>query len=358
MKKLFEQTKINDIELKNRFARSGTWICKATEDGELTEELFAYYEKLAKANLGMVTVGYSRVMEDERANNGMIGMWDDKFIENLKKLTDMFHDNNTPVGIQIAMGGTQVHYQGDIKWKLYSPGKQEIKRKDEYGNEMTYHVDEMTKAEIDFVIEKFASAARRVKEAGFDMVQIHAGHGYFVSQWLNPEINNRTDEYGQDKTKFIVELYEAVRKQVGADFTVGIKINSEEKINDHSNYSLMLDLCQKLDERKINFIEVSGFAPSRTKVKLENESYFAPFAKELTKVVNCQTILTGGNKTFSNIEKVLNETGVDIIGLSRTLVSEPSLVKTWQENPEYKSRCVSCNHCHRVTNVCVFDIKR
>ncbi len=358
MKKLLEKTNVKNIELKNRFARSGTWICKATEGGELTDELLAYYEKIAKADLGMATIGYSRVMEDERANAGMIGMWDDKFIENLKKLTNMFHENNTPVGIQIAMGGTQVHYKGDIKWKLYSPGDQEVKRKDCYGNEMTYHVKQMTVEEIKFVIEKFADAARRVKASGFDMVQIHAGHGYFLSQWLNPEINNRTDEYGQDKSKFIVELYDAVRKQVGDDFVVAIKINSEEKMNDHSNYPEVLKLCQKLDGKGIDLIEVSGFNPSRTRIKLENESFFAPFAKELSRVVKCKTMLTGGNKTFANIEKVLNETNVDIIGLSRTLVSEPDLVKKWQENPEYKSRCVSCNHCHRVVNVCVFDVKR
>ncbi len=359
MKKLFEETQFKDTTLKNRFARSGTWIEKATNDGELTTEFFDYYEKVAKANLGFAVVGYSRILEDERANSGMVGMYDDKFIPELKKLTDMFHENNTPVGIQIAMGGSQIHYSGDIEWKILAPSAHSLPpRTDKYGNTVIYKANEMTIDEIKFIIQKFADAALRVKKSGFDMVQIHAGHGYFLSQWMNPDINNREDEYGKDRTKFLVELYDVVRKAVGDDFKVGIKINSEDKVGDMSNYDEMLRLCVDLDKKGIDLIEVSGTFPSRPKVTVETESYFKEFAKKLTQNVNCTTMLTGGNKTFENIEKVLNETNVDIIGLSRTLISEIDIVKKWENDNTYKSRCVSCNHCHKITNVCIFDLKK
>ncbi len=226
MKKLFEEVKLQKLTLKNRFARSGTWIAKATEDGELTDEFFEYYEKVAKANLGFAMIGYARVSEDERANNNMVGMWDDRFIPNLKKVTDMFHENDTPVGIQIAMGGSQVHYQGDITWKLLSPTEKALEPKvDKYGNKVVYLANEITAEEIQEVIKKFADAAVRVKKAGFDMVQIHAGHGYFLSQWMNREINTREDEYGKYRPKFLIDLYEAIRNAVGKDFIVGIKVN-------------------------------------------------------------------------------------------------------------------------------------
>lgn len=355
MSKLFEQANIGNRQLRNRFIRSGTWMRKATDDGALTPELINEYRKLAEGNLGMVIAGYARVNSEERANNKMIGMYDDKFIPELQDFTKMFHDNGTAVGIQIAMGGTQVHYQGKVDWEIMSPSPATVTRVDENQSEYTIEVDAMNQVQIDQVITDFVNAARRVKAANFDLVQLHAGHGYFLSQWMNPELNRRTDEYGTDPSKFIVDLYQAVRNEVGADFPIGIKINSEEKIGDDSNHQTMLDLCIKLDKLGIDLIEVSGCAPSRTRISIENESYFASFASKLTPQVTCPVMLTGGNKTLSNIEDVVNKTNIDFVGLSRPLVSEPDLVQKWADDPEYKSRCVSCNHCHRKTYVCVFN---
>ncbi len=358
MKKLFEEVEFKGLVLKNRFARSGTWIAKATEEGEVTDEFIEYYEKVAKANLGFAVMGYARVLEDERANNNMTGIWDDKFIPGLKKVTDIFHENNTPVGIQLATGGSQVHYDGEIDWKILSPTEVELKpRVDKYGNSITYKSNEITKEEIKSVIKSFADAALRVKKAGFDMVQVHAGHGYFLSQWMNPSINTRDDEYGEYRPKFLIELYEAVRAAVGEDFIIGIKLNSEENPGDHSNHDDMLELCKVLDSKGIDLIEVSGCNPSRTKINVEKESYFMDFAKKLTSSVKCTTMLTGGNKTFENIEKVLNNTDVDLIGLSRPLIAEIDLIKKWEEDNSHTVKCISCNHCHRIINTCVFDIK-
>lgn len=355
MKTIYQNSKIGNIELKNRFVRSGTWMRKATEDGDLTKELISEYRKLAEGNLGLVIVGYARVNQFERANNKMIGLYDDKFIPELKQFTKMFHDNNTPVGIQIAMGGTQIHYQGEVDWEIMSPSKTTVVRNAENGDPITINVPEMSKLQIKQVIDDFAKAAVRVQRAGFDLVQLHAGHGYFISQWMNPELNTRDDEYGLDRSKFIVELYEAVRSAVGPQFPIAIKLNSEEQIGDDSNHQAMLELCQKLEQLGIDMIEVSGCAPSRNKIRPENESYFLNFATKLKTVVKTPVVLTGGNKTFGHFDSILNEQDVDYIGLSRPLVSEPNLAAVWQNDNGYKSRCVSCNHCHRNVYQCVFD---
>lgn len=355
MSKLYEHARIGQLELNNRFIRSGTWMRKATEDGHLTPELIAEYKKLAEGNIGMVIAGYSRVNEYERANNCMIGMYDDKFIPELQQFTKMFHDNNTLIGIQIAMGGTQVHYKGEVDWELMSPSPAIVMRSDVDGNEFEVEVPEMTVQQITAVIEDFVAAARRVKQAGFNIVQLHAGHGYFISQWMNPELNRRSDEYGRDRTKFIVDLYKAVRAEVGADYPIGIKINSEEQIGDDSNHEAMLGLCSRLDQLGIDLIEVSGCAPSRTKGQNKEESYFKQFASKLTKQVTCPVMLTGGNKSLVSFEKLADETGIAFMGLSRPLISEPNLITKWELDPEYHSRCISCNHCHRVTYQCVFD---
>ncbi len=359
MKKLFDKVDFKDITLNNRFFRSGTWICQVEEEGTLKPDFYTYYNKLAQANLGFVTLGYARVCENEKANAGMTGLWDDKFIADLKTVTNEFHRHNTYVGIQLAMGGPQVHYQGEITWKVLAPSAVDLHpRKDNYGNKVIYQANEITLEEIAAVIQQFASAAVRVKKAGFDMVQLHCGHGYFLSSWMNPSVNTRTDMYGgsmENRARFLIELYQAVRSAVGEDFKIGVKINSEELEGDHSNHNAMLYLCEELDKLKIDLIEVSGNNPSRTKIAVADESYFKEFAKKLKANVNALVVLTGGNKTFSNIEAVLNETNVDLIGLSRPLIAEIDLVKKWEANPNHQAKCVSCNHCHRVINTCVFD---
>lgn len=355
MKSLFEGEKIGNINLKNRFVRSGTWMRKATDEGFLTEELYAKYEKLSTAELGLVICGYARVDSCEQANNKMIGLYDDKFIPGLRKFTSMFHENGTPVGIQIAMGGTQIHYQGDIDWDIMAVSETIVKMRGKDGQKFELKVPEMTLEDIKKTQADFVQAARRAKESGFDLIQLHAAHGYFLSQWINPNINKRKDEYGTNREKYLIELYEKIRAELGADFPIGIKINSEEKIGDSSNFDLMFNLCVKLDKLGIDLIEVSGFAPSRTNVKNDAESYFLEFATKLKTLVGCKVMLTGGNKTYSNLEKIIQETNIELIGLSRTLISEPGLIKMWQNDTNYKPRCVSCNNCHRDVYTCIFE---
>ncbi len=355
MNNLFKKTKLGGLAVNNKFMRSGTWTELASEEGYVTDELMSAYKPLAEGNVGLVIAGYARINQFERANNNMISLYSDQFIEGLQEFTEMFHQNNTPVGIQLAMGGTQIHYNGDVDWKVMSPSKGSATYCNLKGESVTIEVDEMSLGDIKSTIDDFVAAGQRAKTSGFDLIQIHAGHGYFVSQWMNPEKNKRTDEYGIDKTKYVIELYTALRDALGADYPIGIKLNSEEQIGDHSNHQPMLELCQKLDQLGIDLIEVSGCSPSRNKVRAENESYFLEFAALLKQHVKTDVVLTGGNKTLSSINKIVNDTSINGIGLSRPLISEPDLIKKWESNNEYKMRCISCNHCHRKTYKCVFE---
>ncbi len=355
MNNLFNKTKLGGLEVNNQFMRSGTWTELASDEGFVTNELMAAYKPLAEGNVGLVIAGYARVNQLERANNNMISLYSDQFIEGLQKFTSMFHQNNTPIGIQLAMGGSQIHYNGEIDWKVMSPSEGTTTYHNKKGETVTIEVEEMTQTDIEDTISDFVAAGKRAKASGFDIVQIHAGHGYFVSQWMNPEKNKRTDEYGTDKTKYVIELYIAMRAALGGDYPIGIKVNSEEQIGDYSNHLPMLELCKQLDQLGIDLIEVSGCSPSRNKIRVENESYFLDFATLLKQNVKTDVVLTGGNKTLSNINDIVNNTNINGIGLSRPLISEPDLIKNWANDNEYKMRCISCNHCHRKTYKCVFE---
>lgn len=223
MKSLFDKTSFENLTLKNRFVRSATWENMADKKGHLTERLFKVYEDLAKAEVGTIITGFAFVTEDEQPNAGMMGIYDDSFIEEYKKLTDKVHEFGTQIIMQIVYGGSQT---------TFNLGERTI-----LGPSAVSHVScgvtpkEATQDEIKDLIKHFAAAAHRAQQAGFDGVQLHAAHGYLYSQFLNPYYNKRRDQYGgsiENRARIIFETLEAIQDKVGKDYPVTIKINSSD----------------------------------------------------------------------------------------------------------------------------------
>lgn len=188
MKTLFEEAKIGKILVKNRFVRSATWENMTTEDDHLTKKLFDIYGELAKSEVGLIITGYANVVKEEQPNHGMMGIYDDSFIDGYKNLTELVHSFGSKIIMQVAYGGTKT---------TYNVGKRLIYAPSEIAEKSTNVVGKaMTKEEIVYIENTFADAAKRVKESGFDGVEIHAAHTYLINQFLSPYYNKRTDEYG------------------------------------------------------------------------------------------------------------------------------------------------------------------
>jgi len=354
MKNLFNSTTIKKMELKNRFFRAATWEGLATESGHMTEKLSAIYEELAKGGIGTIITGYANICQEEQANPFMLGIYEDSFIPEYKIFTESIHRYGANIIMQIAYGGTMTSMEVP-NHTVFGPSI--VK------NEITEIIPkEMSKEDISYLVKMHGNAAKRVKLAGFDGVEIHAAHGYLVSQFLSPHYNQRNDEYGgsiENRARLLVEIIREVRKNLGDEFPIIVKLNTQDFIPDGMTSEESLFVAKMLENIGVDAIELSGgdgssrmvrennLTPSRTKVAVakENESYFKEHGKNLSNTVSIPVILTGGNRSLDIMDGLLNENGISYFGMARPLICEPNLIKKWEKDTSSTAKCVSCNQC-------------
>jgi len=362
MRKIFEKTRIGGIDLQNRLVRSATWENMATDQGQMTEDLFKVYEGLARGGVGLIITGYAFVTRDEQPNPGMMAIHDDAFIADYRRLTDMVHEQGSRIVMQIAYGGSFTGYRTEGRL-IWSPsGVADLAT----GVVPTA----MSGEDIRTLVRAFGAAAERVKRAGFDGVEMHGAHSYLLSQFLNPYYNRRSDEYGgsiENRARIILEVYDEIRSRVGGDYPVLIKINCEDFQEGGATGEEILAVASMLDERGIDAIEVSGGGsgsgermPVRRRIDApEKEAYHAPYAARIADQIKAPVMLVGGLRSPGIIEGLLEKTKIELFSLSRPLLSEPELPKRWQGGDRARSRCVSCNGCLKMRkggNVCLLNV--
>ncbi|MGL5312560.1 MAG: NADH:flavin oxidoreductase, partial [Peptostreptococcaceae bacterium] len=339
MKKIFDKTQIKNMNMKNRLIRSGLWEMLADDKGHMTPQLFSIYKELAEGGVGTIMTGYSYITENEQPNPNMMGIYDDSFIPEYKELTDMVHKNGANIIMQIVYGGSQTHLNPPSKL-IWGPSAVE--------NQISKVTPvEMTKEDIKKLVKAYGDAAQRVKESGFDGVEIHAAHGYLLSQFLCPYYNRRNDEYGgtiENRARIIFEVYEEIRNRVGEEFPVLIKVNCQDFMDkDGLTPEDSIYVSKKLAQLGIDAIEISGgnestpsvlegnLGPARTKVVMgkDRESYFREYATMLAKEVDVPVILVGGNRNLDVMEELLNHNNIEYFSLARPLTAEPDLINRW-----------------------------
>lgn len=363
MKSLFDQTEFAGLKLKNRFIRSATYDGVADERGYLTEALFQIYEKLAKGGVGTIITGLTAVTDREQRSPGQMGLYEDSCIAEYKKLTDVIHQYQAKIIVQLACLGSQNSPSEDTGKVIWGPSAVE-----DLGYKVT--PQEMTLADITFVQTAFADAALRAKQAGFDGVQLHGAHGYLLSKFLTPYYNRRTDGYGgsiENRARMILETYQAIRAKVGAEYPILIKINSDDFMEQGLTFAECKYVCQKLAELGINAIEISGGSLSsradegvvRGIKTPEQEEYFKSYAAEIAQELTIPVIAVGGNREFTSLTNLINQTSISYIALSRPLICESDLINRWQDGDMNSAKCVSCNKCFRRGGTrCIFNRRK
>jgi 2,4-dienoyl-CoA reductase-like NADH-dependent reductase (Old Yellow Enzyme family) len=217
---------------------------------------------------------------------------------------------------------------------------------------------EMTVEDIRDVVKSYGAAAKRAQNAGFDGVQIHAAHGYLLSQFLSPAFNRRNDAYGGDirhRAKAVVEVLQQVRQAVGREYPVLVKMNCRDFIENGLALEDSLEVAAMLVSEGIDAIELSGgvlvggkLNPSRKGIKSEEkEAYFQNDAKAFKEKVPVPLILVGGNRSFQVAERLINEGIADYISMSRPLIREPDLINRWKAGDLSKAACVFDNMCFK-----------
>lgn len=353
MPSLFEETKINNMALQNRLFRSATWEGLATKDGVCTDPLVAFISRLAEGEIGLIISSFTYVLPNGRGLPKQMGLDRDEYIPGYRKMTDAVHERGGRIALQLVHAGAQTKTKWIEGCTPLAPSAVE---------DRTYKTmpREMTLEDIEEMVEAFGEAARRGVEAGFDAIEFHGAHGYLLNQFMSPYTNRREDQYGgslENRSRFICQVYESVRKTVGPEFPVLIKINCDDFIDDGAPLEDWIFLARRLSDMGIDAIELSGgtaasgkLGPNRTGIgQMKKEAYFLPQAREMRKAVDLPLILVGGIRSPELMERILAEDTADYFSLSRPFIREPHLVKRWQSGDLSRAKCISCNLCFRTS---------
>jgi len=344
---LFEPFSFSGLNLKNRLVRSATFEKRADEDGFATEFLIELYEELTMGGIGLIITGNALVHPSGRSVPQMLCIHSDIYIQGLRKLTAAVHGLGGVIALQLVHGGRQ-------SFPILLGGDDPIAPSAVYDTSTKIMPRAMTDTGIWEMIDAFADAARRARIAGFDGVQIHGAHGYLVNEFLSPHTNRRNDYWGGDEERrfhFLEEVYKAMRKEVGEDFPLMIKMNADDLIEGGLKVEEAARAALRLEELGIDAIEVSGGmyesdekAAKPDITSTDEEAYFRDAGKAFKEKLSVPVILVGGMRSKSVMEDVLHKGEADLISLARPLIREPDLPNKLREG-KAKADCISCNGC-------------
>lgn len=339
MQRAFQSAKLGDISLKNRFFRSATHDYFANEDGSISERQLKIIEELAQHRVGAIISAITTVRADGISIENQNRLDDDKYIESTRKMCDIAHSYGSKVFIQLAHGGARSLLEADSM--LYSPTSVQL-------NDDVF-TQEMSKSDIELIVDDFVRAAQRAKQANADGIQLHAAHGYLLSQFISPITNKRTDEYGGSATNRFRIVEEIIKKIVTeVDIPVMIKLNSNLIRGNHfiegENETYLADIIEMIKEAKSAgclAIELSGTGFQQ--LSQISHPYFIYQAVEIKKQVDIPLILVGGIRNTKHIQQVM-DVNIDFISMSRPFICEPDLLDKFK-NGKFKARCILCNQC-------------
>lgn len=316
--------------LKNRIAKSAMSEALGTTDNRPTARLEKLYGAWADGGLGLCITG--NVMIDRRAigepNN--VAVEDETDLEALKRWASAGSRNGTQLWMQINHPGKQA--PKGLNRETVSPSAIGF-RKDMAAFFAVPR--ELTAVEIEELIVRYGRTSGIAKKAGFNGVQIHGAHGYLVSQFLSPHHNQRTDQWGgsvENRRRFVLAVLAEIRKQVGTDFPIGIKLNSADFQRGGFTEEESLETIQALVAAGIDMVEISGGtyeAPVMTGVMKastqQREAYFLEFADKVRAAVKIPLMVTGGFRSLAGMAAAVTEGSADLVGVARSLAMEPDL---------------------------------
>ena len=341
--KLFEPIQLGRMEVKNRVVMAPVATPFWSGDGTASERLRDFCKARADGGVGLIILGATLV-----SPGPLQRIDDDKFIPGFRQVVASLHD----AGAKAAL---QLYHLGAVE-AMYSPekGDQSLAPSGLPAYPGGPNCKEMTTAEIRGVVQAFALAAERAKQAGFDAVELHAAHGYLIAQFISPLFNKRTDGYGGDVTRrgrFVLEIVKAIKAECGHDYPVIVRVSGEEYEEGGVKIEDTKLLACLLEEAGAAAVHISyGTQVSPVPLSLAPACYpegvLVHLAEQVKSVVNVPVIAVGKIKTPHFAETVLQDGKADLIALGRALLADPEWPKKAEAGALADIRpCIGCNYC-------------
>ncbi len=326
--KLFTPGKIGTIEVKNRVFMAPMGTSSYDEFGAPTDQTIRYFVERARGGVGLI---------DCHAVHGKENFFDDKQIPFMAGLARAVHDAGAACALQISAPGM---FEGAGPSRLYSVRTGAF-------------VEEASKEEIRHFIEVVSDIGRRIKQSGFDMVEIHAAHGHLLSSYLSPYTNRRTDEYGgspEHRARLIAEMVERIKDKAGADFPVSVRFNGADYFAGGTTIEDALVQARCFEKAGADLLHVSASTEHNHEVEILSylwpDGYLTGLAARVKKAVKIPVCTVGklGDPALAN--QVLEDGKADFVALARPLLADPEWAKKVKEGrADDINRCIYCNNC-------------
>ena len=334
MSQVAEQIQIRNTTFKNRVIKGAMSEALANTAGEPNHLHLGLYEAWAKGGLGCAITG--NVMVDARAKNepGVVIVETERDLAKLKQWADLGKQHGMVQLIQLSHPGRQCPKGLNKETVAPSAVPFSAMLATTFATPRALREDEI----LD-LIQRFATSAVICEKAGFEGVQLHGAHGYLISEFLSPLTNKRTDQWGgsiENRTRFLLEIYKAVRAATSESFIISVKLNSADFQKGGITEEEVISVFKAIDEAGIDLIEISGGtyeAPAMAGAKsnqrkestIAREAYFLDFAEKIRKEVKCKLMVTGGFRTVKGMNAALESGACDFIGIARPLAVETDL---------------------------------
>ena len=371
---VFRRFRLNQLELRNRFVRSAAFE-GMTQRGRPSEALTEYHRSVAAGGVGMTTVAYAAVSASARTYDHQLSMVAPDIDVGLRELTDAVHREGAAAAIQLGHCGYFASPQ--------VTGQKTIGPSRVFNTYGLSWPRPMTEDDMESVAEDFARAAVRSREAGFDAVEIHGGHGYLISQFLSPHTNRRRDRWGGDldgRFRFAALVMRRVRETLGSSFPVLVKMNLRDGFRGGLELDEAVEVAQRFEAEGADALVLSGGFVSKVpmyvmrgevpfdefyegqtsatkkigillmgKVVVKafpyHDNYFLEDSRAVRAAVSIPLVQVGGLRRLEDMERICRDEGFELLALARPLIMEPDLVAKMERGESTASRCEPCNKC-------------
>ena len=315
MQKLFTEFTIKDLKLKNRIVMPPMCMYCAEDDGLVTDWHVIHYATRAVGGVGLIIVEATGVAPEGRLTSNDLGIWSDSHIEGLSRIARAVHDCGAKIGIQLNHGGRKCEAR-DVMIEAPSPISY---------NEGGTPPGEMSADDIADTVEEFKNAALRACKAEFDLIQIHAAHGYLLNEFLSPLTNHRTDQYGgspENRVRIVGEVIDAVREVWSAEKPLEIRVTAEDYMeggNHAEDLGIMLNLIKEKGIDSVN-VSTGGLMPVVPKTF---PGYQVPQSEIIRKMTGLPVSAGGLLTDAEEVDRILADNKADMVYLGRELLRDP-----------------------------------
>ncbi|AGK52791.1 NAD(P)/FAD-dependent oxidoreductase [Bacillus sp. 1NLA3E] len=334
---------VKRMTIKNRIVMPPMGTNFAGADGEFNDQHIKYYEQRAKGGTGLIIIENACVAFPQGSNGTtQIRIDQDKFIPAMYRLTEKLHNHGVRVAIQINHSGASA-----VPERI---GGQPVSASNIPSKSGGAIPRPLEKEEILEIVEQYGKAAKRVVAAGFDAIEIHAGHSYLLCQFLSPVYNNRTDEFGgsyENRARFTRMVIDRVRAEVGPFFPISLRFSADDFVKGGNTLEDTLNILEFLND-EVDIFNVSAALNDTLQYQIDQmnfpDGWRSYMAKAVKEKFNKPTIATGNIRNPKIAEAILAEGSADLIGMGRGLIADPNWVAKVEKGQEDMIRkCVSCN---------------